>query len=256
MYAIAWVTGASSGIGRATALRLAAAGTRVAASARSEGALLALHEEAARAGGDIRPYPLDVTDLAACRAVAGRVEDDLGPLDLALFVAGTDVPMDAASFSAETAAQVMAVNYEGTVNCLDAVLPPFRRRRHGRIGVMASVAGYRGFPGFASYGPSKAALINLCESLYAELRGEGIRLSVINPWFVKTRLTVGVRSPMPFAISPERAAREIVRGLACDSFEILVPREIAGQLKATRALPDALYLPLARTLAALRSAAD
>lgn len=254
MFATAWITGASSGIGRATALRLAAQGVRVAASARSEDGLADLAREAERQGGSITAFPLDVTDLEACRATVRRIEAEIGPIDLALFIAGTDVPMGGADFSAETAGTVMAVNYQGTANCLDAVLPALRERRHGRIGVMASVAGYRGFPGFAAYSPSKAALIALCESLHGDLRRDGIRLSVINPWFVRTRLTVGVRSPMPFAITPERAAREIVRGLQRDCFEILVPPEIAAQLKASRALPDALYLPLSRALGALRSA--
>ncbi|SOD90480.1 SDR family NAD(P)-dependent oxidoreductase [Caenispirillum bisanense] len=254
MFATAWVTGASSGIGRATALRLAAQGVRVAASARSEAKLAELALEAERLGGSIATYPLDVTDLDACRTTVRRIEAGVGPVDLALFVAGTDAPMGGADYSAETAARVMAVNYQGTANCLDAVLPVLRERRHGRIGVTASVAGYRGFPGFAAYSPSKAALIALCESLHGDLRRDGIRLSVINPWFVRTPLSEGARSPVPFAITPERAAREIVRGLQRDCFEILVPPEIAGQLKAGRALPDAVYLPLSRVLGAVRSA--
>lgn len=250
MFAIAWVTGASSGIGRATALRLAAQGVRVAASARSEDKLADLEAEAERRGVSIRAYPLDVTDLEACRATARAVETDVGPIDLAVFAAGTYKLMGARDFSAETARMVMAVNYQGAVNCLDAVLPYLRARRYGRIGVVASVAGYRGFPGFAAYGPSKAALNNLCESLHGELRDDGVRLSVINPWFVRTRLVED--QPAPFAVTPERAAEEIVRGLGRDCFEIVFPREIALQLKASRAVPNAFYMPLTRVLSMIR----
>lgn len=253
MFVTAWVTGASSGIGRATALRLSAQGVRVGASARSAEALADLAAEAERQGGaPVLPYPLDVTDLNACRTTAAAIEDALGPLDLVVLAAGIDHRMGAVDFSAEAAARVMAVNYLGVVNCLDAVLPRLRGRRHGRIGIVASVAGYRGFPGFAAYGPSKAALITLCESLHGDLRREGVRLSVINPWFVRTRLIENQRAPAPFAVTPERAAEEIVRGLGRDCFEIVFPREIALQLKASRAAPNALYLPLLRLLGSLR----
>lgn len=251
MYATAWITGASHGIGRATALRLAREGVSVAASARSAEALEALAREADPLPGTVVPVPVDVTDLAAMRDAAVAAEETVGPLDLAVFAAGTSQTMGATDYSAETAAKVMAVNYGGACNGLDAVLPLMRGRGRGRIGVVASVAGYRGFPGLAAYGPSKAALINLCESLYSDLRRDGVRLSVINPGLVRTRLTEGA-GPMPWAITPERAAREIVRGLATDCFEIIFPQEMAAQFIAGRLMPNPVYLRVASFLGKFR----
>lgn len=251
MFSTAWITGAGSGIGRATALRLAAQGVKVAASGRTGEALESLAREAETLPGSCEPFPLDVTDLEACRATASAVKARLGRVDLALLAAGTHEDMGGADFSAERAARVMAVNYLGVVNVLDAVLPILRAQGKGRVGVVGSVAGYRGFPGLAAYGPSKAALINLCESLRNDLRRDGIGLTLFSPGFVKTRLTRGAVPP-PFAITPERAAREIVRGLSSDCFEVVFPRELTPQFKAGRLLPNAVYLRLAGVLGALR----
>lgn len=251
MYATAWITGASHGIGRALALRLAGEGTSVAVSARSAEALEALAAEAGSRPGQCRPVPVDVSDLEAMREAARRIESEVGAPDLAVFAAGTSQTMHANDFSAETASKIMAVNYGGAVNGLDAILPAFRARGSGRLGIVASVAGYRGFPGLAAYGPSKAALINLCESLHGELKRGGIRLSVINPGLVKTRLTEGA-GPTPFAITPERAAKEILRGLKTDCFEIIVPREAAPQFVAGRVMPNPVYLRVADVLSRFR----
>lgn len=240
-----WITGASSGIGRAAALALARRGVTVAASARSAEALDAL---AAEGAGGIHPVPVDVTDRPAVHAAFARAEALAGPLDAALLCAGTHRPMSAHDFSAEVCESLMRVNYQGTCNALEAVLPVFRRRRAGRIAVVASVAGWRGLPTAAAYGPTKAALNNLCESLYPGLREEGILLQVVNPGFVKTPLTDRNDFRMPHLMDPDAAAEALIAGLAGDAFEITFPRAFTRQLKVARLLPHRLWFPLVRKL--------
>lgn len=247
----AWITGASSGIGRALSLRLARDGLTVAVTARSASALEALAAEAATtaaAGGSGRivPWPGDVTDAAVLQAAVEGIESSLGPLDLALLNAGTHTPMSAADFSIATARTLMEVNYMGVVNGLAAVLPRFLARRGGRIAVVASVAGYRGLPTAAAYGPTKAALINLAESLKPDCDRAGVTLQVINPGFVATPLTDRNEFPMPDIIPADRAAEEIVRGLAGNRFEIAFPRRFVAMLKLARLLPYSLYFRAVR----------
>ena len=166
---IAWITGASSGIGRAVALRLADEGWQVAASARSTDKLAEL--EALRPGR-ILSFPVDVTQQDAVAATVAEIEDRMGPLDLALFSAGSYKRDSATCFQGKDLAEVMTLNVIGTGYCLDAVIPKMVARRAGHIAVVASVVGYVGLPGGAFYGANKASLINLCEGLYPELEKE------------------------------------------------------------------------------------
>ncbi|MGQ9368658.1 SDR family NAD(P)-dependent oxidoreductase [Azospirillum sp. ST 5-10] len=239
---VAWITGASSGIGRALARRLADDGMTVAASARSAARLESLAAEAAR----IDAFPVDVSDADAVAAAVAAVERRCGPIDLAVLNAGTHAPMGLDDFSAATARRLMQVNYMGVVHALDALLPRLRARRGGRIAVVASLAGYRGLPTAAAYGPTKAALINLCESLAPECRRAGIGLHLVNPGFVDTPLTARNPFPMPDLISAEAAADAVVRGLAAARFEIAFPRRFAAALKAARCLPYGAYFALVR----------
>ena len=169
MWRVAWITGASSGIGEALAVELAHRGVAVAASARRQAELAAL---AARAPG-ITPFPLDVTDPDACAGVHDEIVRRLGGIDLAVLNAGIGQRMGVADFDARRAARMMAVNYQGVVNCLAAVMAPMVERRHGQIALVSSLAGYRGFPRAAGYSASKAAVISLAESLRMELEAAG-----------------------------------------------------------------------------------
>lgn len=243
-----WITGASSGLGRHTALHLARAGVSVVASARSSDALGALATEADSLDGRILPVPLDVTDRAAVHDAFAKAEAAAGPLDAALLCAGTHQPMSADDFSAAVSEKLMAVNYGGTCNVLDALLPAFRARRRGRIAVVASVAGYRGLPTAAAYGPTKAALNNLCESLYPGLREDGILIQVVNPGFVKTPLTDKNDFHMPHLMDPDDAADALIEGLRGDAFEISFPRAFTRQMKVARLLPHRAWFPLVRKL--------
>jgi NAD(P)-dependent dehydrogenase (short-subunit alcohol dehydrogenase family) len=233
----AWVTGASTGIGRDIVLQLAAAGVKVAASARSPEKLAAL-------GPGIVSIPLDVTDPDACRAAADRVESELGPIDLVVFGAGTYSPVAIDSIDPKLFSHTMTTNYMGVVNCLAAVAPRMLARGQGQISWIASVAGFMGLPKAAAYGPTKAALINLAECLEPEMRLKGVRISVINPGFVATPLTAQNDFEMPFLMQPDEAARRTIKGLAEGRFEIAYPRRFVAILRAMRALPYPLFFRL------------
>lgn len=235
----AWITGASTGIGREIALQLAAAGVKVAASARSPEKLAAL-------GPNILAIPLDVTDAAACRAAAAEVESRLGPIDLAVLGAGTYTPVALDDLDPARFAHMMDTNYMGVVNCVAALAPGMMARGAGHLSWIASVAGYVGLPKAAAYGPTKAALINLAESLAPEMSVKGVSVSVINPGFVETPLTAQNDFPMPFLMKADDAARRTIQGLAAGRFEIAYPRRFVAILKALRLLPYPLFFRLIR----------
>jgi short-subunit dehydrogenase len=242
---VAWITGASSGIGEALALRLARDGRQVAASARNGEALGAL---AQRAGGRIAAFPLDVTDAAACaRGVAG-IEAAHGEIDLAVLNAGTHREMSADDFSVETARLLIEINLMGVINCLAPLLARMRTRGRGHIAVVASVAGYGGLPTAAAYGATKAALINMTEALKPDCDRLGIKLQLVNPGFVKTPLTDRNEFPMPFLMPVDAAVDALVAGLASDRFEIVFPRRFALLLKTLNALPYGAYFRLVRRM--------
>jgi short-subunit dehydrogenase len=142
----------------------------------------------------------------------------------------------------------MKVNFFGTVSCLTALMPAYLAARRGHIAVVSSVAGYRGLPYAAAYGASKAALINMCESLEPELAAHGVRLSLVNPGFVRTPLTDQNSFSMPFLMEVDDAARSMRRGLASGRFEITFPKRFTWLVKGLRLLPIALYLRLTRRL--------
>ena len=235
----AWITGASTGIGREIALQLAAAGVKVAASARSPEKLAAL-------GPNILAIPLDVTDAAACRAAVAEIESRLGPIDLAVLGAGTYTPVALDDLDPARFAHMMDTNYMGVVNCVAALAPGMMARGAGHLSWIASVAGYVGLPKAAAYGPTKAALINLAESLEPEMSVKGVSVSVINPGFVETPLTAQNDFPMPFLMKADDAARRTIQGLAAGRFEIAYPRRFVAILKALRLLPYPLFFRLIR----------
>jgi NADP-dependent 3-hydroxy acid dehydrogenase YdfG len=243
-----WITGASAGIGRALALRMARDGWRVAASARRADELAELAREAGGLPGTIHAYPLDVTDQAAVWEAVATIEHELGAIDVSVLNAGTHEPTPAATFAAATLRRLLEVNVIGVANGLEAVLPRLIARRTGRVAIVASVAGYGGLPNAAAYGATKAALINLAEAMRPKLLQRGVILQVINPGFVKTPLTDKNDFAMPFLISAEDAAEVIRRGLQSDRFEIAFPTLFVRLMKLVRVLPYRLYFRLTAKL--------
>lgn len=234
---VCWITGASTGIGRALALRLARDGRVVAASARGRDRLDSLVTEAAGLPGRIAAFPCDVTQPRQVAAAVAAIDAALGPIDCAVLCAGTHIPMPARAFKADTVQALLDINVMGQAHPIEAVLAGMLARRSGRIAVVSSVAGYVGLPVAAAYGASKAALINLCEALRAELDGSGVVIQLVSPGFVKTPLTDKNDFVMPHLIPAETAADAIAAGLATDRFEIHFPTVFTRQLKFLRMLP-------------------
>lgn len=242
---IAWITGASSGIGRALALRLARDGWTIAVSARSVDELASLATES---DGRIVAFPLDVTDKTAVDETVQAIEDRLGSIDLAVFAAGTYFRDYAVGFDSARFRAMVELNLIGTAQCLERVMPAMIARESGQIAVVASVSGYVGLPGAASYGATKAALNVMCEALYPELRSHGVKLSIVNPGFVDTPLTRKNDFPMPFLISAEEAADTIADGLVAGKYEIVFPRKMALAMKVLHALPARVRFALTRRM--------
>ncbi len=239
----AWLIGASSGIGLATAQALHARGARVAVSARQAGALA----EFVQAHPGAVALPLDATDPQALREAAGQLMAS-GGLDLVAYCAGHYKAQRAFDFDLAEMLKHQNINYLGALYMLDAVLPHFLQQRRGHISLISSVAGFRGLPNSLAYGPTKAALINLAETLYADLSPRGVGVSLINPGFVQTGLTAQNQFAMPALITAEQAAHEIVQGWSRGRFEIHFPRRFTLAMKVLQWLPYALYLPLVKRM--------
>ncbi|HMN36372.1 MAG TPA: SDR family NAD(P)-dependent oxidoreductase [Hyphomicrobium sp.] len=237
---IVWITGASSGIGRELALRLACEGITVAATARSAGKLQAL----AASSPFIKPYPADVMDADAMRAAFASIERDLGAVDLAILNAGIWQGMLVSDFSAERGKHTMAVNYFGVLHALEPAMDAFAARGRGHLAIVSSVAGFRGMMKGAAYAPTKAALISLSESLYPHLARKGVKLTVINPGYIATPMTETEAFPKPFIIPVEQAAETILGGLARGKYEIVFPWRMALLMKTLRILPNWAFFRL------------
>lgn len=234
---ISWITGASHGIGRALAERLALDGVAVAVSARSANLLLAMQAQ----NRQLLPYPLDVTDPVAVDGCVDRIDSEIGLPQRVILNAGIYEPAPLAVTSAASFRQHMQVNYLGVTNCIAAILPRMLARGSGQLVIVASVAGYRGLPQGGAYGPTKAALINLAETLRLECAGSGVDVRLVNPGFVDTRLTAKNTFRMPAIQSTEAAAEQILDGLDGERFEIAFPGRFVFWLKLARLLPWGLY---------------
>jgi short-subunit dehydrogenase len=236
-----WIIGASTGIGAALADRLHGLKARVALSARSEDKLKA---QVARFGAERAiALPLDITQVETIRAAEEKLVAAWGGYDLVIFMAGDYTAMRAWELDLKVAKQMVAINWEGFLNGLSIVIPRLMSARAGGIALVSSVAGYRGLPKSLVYGPTKAALINLAETLYLDLKDKGLDIYVINPGFVKTPMTDKNDFDMPYLITPEEAADEILKGFRKGEFEIHFPKTFTRMLKTLRHLPYSLYFP-------------
>jgi NAD(P)-dependent dehydrogenase (short-subunit alcohol dehydrogenase family) len=232
---LALVTGASSGIGRALAIRLAAAGWTVIACALPDPALDEM--VTAGPGGRMRALALDVTDPAAVNRALAQLETEVGPIALAILSAGAYRPVSANTFDTAVFRALIELNVMGVVNCLAALLLVMRARKTGQIAITGSLAGYRGSASTSAYGMTKAGLINLAESLAPELAEEGICLQIVNSGYVATPLPASHIGPIPPMISSQAAAEAYYRGLLGGRFEIAFPWRQVWRLKLRRLLP-------------------
>lgn len=241
-----WLVGASSGIGQATAHALHEAGAKVVVSARNGAALEAF--VAAHPGA--QALVLDASDAVAVKTAAQSLLAQ-GPLDLMMYCAGYYREQRATGFDLADMLRHQQVNYVGALYVLDAVLPAMLQRGSGHLSLVGSVAGYRGLPQSLAYGPTKAALINLAETLYLDLQASGVGVSLVNPGFVETPLTAGNQFSMPALLSPAQAAAAILAGWARGQFEIHFPKRFTLWMKTLRVLPYALYFPAIRKFTGL-----
>lgn len=237
-----WIVGASTGIGRALAERLHALGARVAVSARSAPTLQAF----AAAHPGALALPLDATDREAMRQARGQIEQAFGGLDVAVYCAGVYTATRATDFDLDEALRQTQINYTGALVMLDAVLPGLIAQRSGHVSLVSSVSGYRGLPRALAYGPTKAALINLAESMWFDLTDLGIGVSVICPGYVDTPATKQNDYHMPALISAEEAAGHIVAGWRRGRFHLHFPKRFTGWLRLLRHLGDRTYFKLVR----------
>ncbi len=233
-----WITGASSGIGKAVAEKFAKEGWQVAVSARRKEILDEMAKDL-----NISSYPLDVVDEQNCKITFQKIISDFTEIDLCIFCSGTYDPKKEKEIDIKQSKFVMDVNYFGVLNCVKTVEKYFKNKKKGHISIVSSIAGYRGLPNSSGYGPSKAALNNFAESIYFDFKKYNVRVSVISPGFIKTPLTDKNDFPMPFLRSVEFAAEKIYGGLIkSNSFEIHFPKQLTLILKFLRILPYKIYL--------------
>ena len=238
---VIWITGASSGIGKAVAIKFAKNGWIVAASARRENLLNELKE----INKNIHSFPLDVTDINKCKLVSNNIINQFKNIDICLFGTGMHDPKSEKKFNLEKIREIMEVNYFGTMNSINSIYDYFCNKKNGQISIISSVAGYRGLPAAGAYCASKAALTSFAESLNFDMQMKNVRVSLVSPGFIKTPMTDQNDFPMPMIRSPEFAANEIYKGLTeKKSFEIHFPKAFTYFLKFLQILPSGLYFKL------------
>lgn len=241
MTRVAFITGASSGLGRGMALRLAREGYAVAVTARRLPELEALAEEVRSRGGKALPLALDVADGEAVRSTVARCQEELGPVDLLVANAGISVQTGARDLSSRVMEEVMQVNFFGAVYAVEAVLPGMLERGDGQLVGVGSLAGYRGLPLTAAYSASKGALHNFFESLRLDLRGTGVDVTFITPGYVKSPMTDRNDHAMPFLVETDDAVERMVRAIRRRDPLLAFPLPLAGLVWLGQVFPSPLY---------------
>ncbi len=237
-----WIIGASSGIGKALAKAFAAQGAHLVISARRHDELEKLQQEI---GANVLALPLDVSDAAAVATATEIVAKHLSRIDAVINLAAVYQPSGFAELTPADYRKTVEVNVLGSMFVAHAVLPILRAQGKGQLVFCGSVAGYRGLPNGQPYSATKAAIINLAESLAVEEKPHGIDVRVICPGFVETPMTATNGFDMPMMITAEAAASAIIKGLEGSAFEIHFPKKFTLLMKLLQILPNGIYLKLA-----------
>lgn len=235
-----WIVGASEGLGRSLALLLSKAGSEVILSARTRDRLDTL---AGELPGRSRIVTMDVADSDSVRAAAAEV----GEVDGVVYLAGVYWPMPATAWDADKAEAMIDINLTGAVRVLGTVVPGMVARDRGHIVITGSLSGFRGLPGAIGYAASKAGIMSLAESMYADLRNTNVEVQLVNPGFVRTRLTDKNDFNMPFIMEPEAAAREVFEHMNDDSFKKSFPTLFSLAFRLGNFLPDWAYYRIFRS---------
>ncbi|WP_406645615.1 SDR family NAD(P)-dependent oxidoreductase [Aliisedimentitalea scapharcae] len=225
-----WLIGASEGLGRALAKALTDAGAQVIVSARNERRL----EELCSQLPGARAIPMDVSDAVSVRTACAAI----GQIDGLVYNAGAYEPVKTTAWDRDAVLTMVDVNFCGALRVLGEMLPSFLDRGIGDITLVGSLAGYRGLPAAVGYGASKSALISLAETMRHDLKGTGVVVRVVNPGFIKTRLTVKNDFKMPMIMEPQAAAERTVRAMRSRRFRTDFPVPFSWVLKLYGALPD------------------
>jgi len=238
---VIWITGGSSGIGKALAYKFANEGWQVALSARREELL----NEISKSNNNIHSFPLDVLDVEKCKEVFNKIVSKFKNIDIAVFSTGIHDPNSEKKLNLDSIRKIMETNFFGTINSINSVYNYFKEKKSGHISIVSSVAGYRGLPIAGAYCASKSALISYAESLYFDMKRFNVRVSVVNPGFIKTPMTDQNPFPMPMIVSAKFAAEEMFKGLTkSNSFEIHFPKKFTFIMKILKIMPNWLYLKL------------
>lgn len=232
-----WLVGASEGLGRALAEKLSAQGIELALSARNADRLQELAETLPSAAS---VHPLDVRDLTQVQQVAA----DIGPLDGVIYGAGVYWPMTAQDWDARAVETMCDINFTGAARVLGAVVPQMIAQGRGHVVLIGSLSGFRGLPGAIGYGASKAGLMHLAENLHAETHRSGVQVQLVNPGFIKTRLTDKNDFKMPFVMNTDKAADHVMAAMGSARFQTNFPRMFSWLFRGANFLPAPLYYRL------------
>ena len=229
-----WLVGASEGLGRALALRMSQAGAELILSARNSQRLVEL---SADLPGPSQVLAMDISDTDSVARAGGELRD----IDGVVFLAGVYWPMPATDWNGADALAMANINFTGAFRVLDQVMEQFLSVDKGHIVITGSLSGFRGLPRSIGYSASKAGVMALAESLYADLRTTGIRVQIANPGFIKTRLTEKNSFNMPFIMSADEAADHMMRHMRSTRFKYSFPTLFSWLFRLSQFLPDWLY---------------
>ena len=239
--AVCFITGASSGLGKGLALRLAGEGYSVGLAARRLTELEAVAAEIEEGGGRAGVYPCDVSNRDQVLAAVGKCQEELGPVDLLVANAGISINTLVEAFDSRDVEKVLGVNLMGAVYATEAVLQGMLQRGRGQIVAVSSIAGFGGLPLSAAYSASKGGMTNFFESLRLDLKGSGVYVTVITPGFVKTPMTGHNRHAMPFLMELDPAVELMVRAIKRRRRSLAFPWPLAAIAWTTRFLPRRAY---------------
>lgn len=232
-----WLVGASEGLGREVAFCLSRAGAEVIVSARSEDRL---KELVAELPGKASYVTVDVSDRTAVEAAATQI----GDIDGVVYLAGVYWPMKAQEWDNEKADMMGEVNFLGASRVVGSVIKNMVAKNAGHIVLVGSLSGFRGLPGAIGYCSSKAGMMSLAESMQADLRTSPINVQLVNPGFIKTRLTEKNDFIMPFIMSPEDAAKEVFEHMNTEHFKKSFPMVFSWVFRLSQFMPDWMYYRL------------